>query len=76
MRVKCLSSHILLDLIALNYLVKRKSYEAQQYAVFPMLPPLRLRSTYSSSHTPSLCSSLNMRDQISHPYETEDKIVF
>jgi hypothetical protein len=27
------------------------------------------------SNTPSLCSSLNMRDQVSHPYKTTGKIM-
>jgi hypothetical protein len=33
-----------------------------------------LRSKYSPQH-PVLCSSLNVRDQISHPYRTTGKII-
>jgi hypothetical protein len=40
---------------------------------------ISLRSKYSPQHPvfkhPNLCSSLNVRDQVSHPYRTTGKII-
>jgi hypothetical protein len=60
-------------------LEKSKSYEAH-YAVFSNLvssslfgPNILLNTLFSN--TLSLCSSLNVWDQVSHPYRTTDKIM-
>jgi hypothetical protein len=37
-------------------------------------PNILLRTLFS--HTLSLCSSLNIRDQVSHPYKTTGRIMF
>jgi hypothetical protein len=63
------------------YLAKVMHYAASHFQ-FP--PPcchfIPLRSQYSPKHPVSntlcLCSSLNARDQVSHPYKTTGKIVF
>jgi hypothetical protein len=65
-----------------NYLSRSTSYEAPHYAVYSWL--LLLRSLlrphilFSTSFwkTLSLCSSLNVRNQISHPYITTSKWMF
>jgi hypothetical protein len=55
---------------------KSTSYEAPHYVVFSTLPSLHLSSVQLfSSNTLSLCSSLNVRDQVSHPYRTTGKII-
>jgi hypothetical protein len=61
------------------YLMKRTSYEAPHYAVLLQPPvtsslfgPSILLSTLFSN-TLSLCSSLNVRNQVLHPYRTIGK---
>jgi hypothetical protein len=39
----------------------------------PFGPNILLRNLFSK--TLSLCSSLNVRDQVSHPYKTTDRIM-
>jgi hypothetical protein len=61
-----------------TYLAKSTNHEAPHYAIFSILPsphpsPNILLSTLSSN-TLSLCSSLNVRDQVSHPYRTTAKL--
>jgi hypothetical protein len=53
------------------YLEKSTSCEAPQYAVFSNLLSLHL----SLVQIFSLCSSLNVREQVSHPYRTTGKII-
>jgi hypothetical protein len=36
-------------------------------------PNILLRTLFSN--TPHLCSSLNVRDQVSHPYETTNRTI-
>jgi hypothetical protein len=45
-------------------------YEAPHYAVFSNIS---LRTLFSN--TLSMCTSLNVRDQVSHPYRTTGKII-
>jgi polysaccharide pyruvyl transferase WcaK-like protein len=58
-------------------MVKGISYEAPHYAVFSSSslfgPDILLNTLFSK--TLSLCSSLNVRDQVSHSYRTTGKIV-
>jgi hypothetical protein len=62
-------------------LEKSTSYEAPHYAVFSKPsatsslfgPNVLLNALFSN--TLSLCSSLNVRDQVSHPYRTSGKII-
>jgi hypothetical protein len=54
------------------YLEKSTSYEAPHYAVFSNLLSLHPSSVQIfSSNTLSLCSSLNVRDQVSHHTEQQ-----
>jgi len=51
-------------------MVKGISYKAPRYVVFSSLPPLL--SAYVQirfSNILKLCSSLSVRDQVSHPYK-------
>jgi hypothetical protein len=69
---------ILFDLIFLIVLGEEYNLEALRYAVFSTLPsphlsPNILLSTLFSNAL-ILCSSLNVSDQVSHPYRTKDKI--
>jgi hypothetical protein len=62
-------------------LARSTSYEAPHYAVSSNLPPLisllgpNILLSTLFSNTLSLCSSLNVRDQVSHPYRTTGKII-
>jgi len=59
-----------------DHLVKRTSYEAPPYAVFSSFPPLPyipLITLFSYIHDP--CSSLSVRDQVSHPCKTTTPFV-
>jgi hypothetical protein len=51
---------------------KSTNHEALRYAVFFNL--LYISSLFGPN-TPGLCSSLNVRDQVSHPYRTTGKII-
>jgi putative component of membrane protein insertase Oxa1/YidC/SpoIIIJ protein YidD len=70
---------ILLDLIIVNYIIRKvqvmKALIMQFYTTSCYFIPLS--SKYSSQHTVlytlSLCSSLNDIDQVSHPYKTTGK---
>jgi hypothetical protein len=58
--------------------VRSTGYEAPHYAIFSTLLSLHPSSILLStlfSNTLSLCSSFNVRDQVSHPYRTTGKIV-
>jgi hypothetical protein len=64
------------------YLAKSTNDEALHYVVFSILLSPHLSSVQISSSaprfqppSPSLWSSLNVRDQVSHPYRTTGKIV-
>jgi hypothetical protein len=59
----------LLDVITLLIFGEGKEHKALRYVVFS--------TPFSTlfSKTLSLHSSLNMRDQVSHPYKTTDKII-
>jgi hypothetical protein len=59
---------------------KKKKDEAPRYAILSTLPslhpsPFQIFSTAPCSQTPCLCSSLNIRDQVSHPYRTTRNII-
>jgi hypothetical protein len=58
-----------------SYLAKNTIYEAPHYAVFS-IPPVT-SSTFSPNilNTLSLCTSLNVRDNVSHPYKTTCKFI-
>jgi hypothetical protein len=67
-------------LIILLHLAKNTNHEALRYAIFSTQPvtsslfgPNILFSTLFSN-TLSLCSFLNVRDQVSHAYRTTGKI--
>jgi hypothetical protein len=91
MRATCSVNLSFLELIILIILGESASYETPHYAVFSILLSLHVSSVqiFSSalcSHqsrlsiTPrqnilSLRSSLNVRDQVSHPYTTTDNII-
>jgi hypothetical protein len=58
--------------------VRNINYESSHYAIFPSLPLTSLLITQSPpqnplSYLPNLCSSLNVRDQVSRPYKTTGK---
>jgi hypothetical protein len=63
------------------YLEKSTSYETPHYAAFSNFLSLhpssvQIFSSIPCSQTPlSPCSALNVRDQVSHPYRTPDKII-
>jgi hypothetical protein len=63
------------------YMVKSISYEALHYAVFSNLLPLHPSSVHIFSlatlfsNTFSLCSSLNVRHQVSDPHKTTENII-
>jgi hypothetical protein len=61
---------ILLDLIILIGLWRSTNCNASHYTVF-----FCIQSHTLFSDVLSLCSSFNMRDQISNPYRTRDKII-
>jgi hypothetical protein len=78
----CPANLILLDLIILIMFCERStSYEAPRYVVSCNLPSLHLSlvqifsSAPCSQNTLSLCSSLNVGDQVSHPYRITGKII-
>jgi hypothetical protein len=73
MRATCPTYFILLDFITILYFVKRANYEASHYAIFSSLTSFRpswaqIFCSAPCSDTLSLCSSLSLRDQVSHPY--------
>jgi hypothetical protein len=61
-------------------MMKNTGCEVHHYAIFstiillPLGPNILLNSLFSK--TISLCSSLKVRDQVSHPYSTTYKITF
>jgi len=76
----CPARFILLHLIAEQYMMSSTDYEAPHYVVFSTLlsfPPLRSRNLLSTlfSNTLSPCSSLIVRDQVSHTYTTTVRII-
>jgi hypothetical protein len=79
-RSTCLAQLILLNLIILIYLAKSTNHAAPHNAVFstlfhfiPLGPNIILSTLFSS--TLSLCSSLNVMDQVSHLYRIASKII-
>jgi hypothetical protein len=71
---------IFLDLILLIILGKEYKLRSSLLCIFHLPPvtwslfsPSFLHSTLFSN-TLSLCSSLNVRDQVSHPYKTTGKV--
>jgi hypothetical protein len=79
MRATCPAHIILLDLIILTILVKSSNYGAPHYAIFPQspatLPVLGPNILLSTLFSGNLRSSINVRDQVSHPYNTTGKII-
>jgi hypothetical protein len=66
-------AHLILNLIIL--IILSETYEAPCYAVFSTLLSLHpFLVQIFSSNILIACSSLNVRDQVSHPYRTTDKI--
>jgi hypothetical protein len=80
MRATCAAHIIPLDLITL--IILGEVYKLWSSTLFSFLqPPItsvlfgpNILLTTLFSNTLSLCSSLNIRDQVSHPYRTTDKI--
>jgi hypothetical protein len=73
-------SYLILNLITQIMLLRNTSYEAPHYAVLSNLllfhPSwLKIFSSAPCSQTSCVCSSLNVRDQVSHPYKTAGCIV-
>jgi hypothetical protein len=71
-------THTLHNLIS-QYLVRSTNQEAPHYAIFSVSRYfLSLRPKYSSetlfSNIFMLCSSLHLREEVSHPYKTTGKI--
>jgi hypothetical protein len=56
-----------------NNLVKTTNYEAPHYAIFLFSPNTVLSTLFWNIL--NQCSSLNLRDQVSHPYRTRGKII-
>jgi hypothetical protein len=81
LRATCPVHLSLLDSSPELYLVRRTEHKAPHYAVFPtyLLPhPSRAQNNILStifSKTLSLHSSLNVSNQVSHPYKTTGKII-
>jgi hypothetical protein len=76
----CLAHLILLGLIILIIFGKSRSCEAPHYAVSSKLLFNNFRSKYSPKHpvfrySQSALVPLNVRDRVSHPYETTGKII-
>jgi len=79
-RATCRTHHILLDFITL--ITSGGEYKSGSYSVFGFLQPsvtsfLLGPSIFLSTlflNAISLCSSLNMRNQVSHPCNTTDSI--
>jgi hypothetical protein len=72
----CPAHFILLDLITIIICGKKYKYEALHYAVFSslfLLPPSLPLGFFSNVLNP--CSSLNVRNQVSHPYKMTGKII-
>jgi hypothetical protein len=75
-RATCPAYLILLDLIVLIILVRRVQVMKlliMQFSPASFGPNILLSTLFSN--TLSLCSSLNVRDQVSHPYRTTGKII-
>jgi len=68
-RATCPAHLILLDIIILKYSVKNTGCEVHHYAVFSTIhllgPNILLNTLFSKTF--SFCSSLKVRDQVSHP---------
>jgi hypothetical protein len=82
-RATCAIHLIRLDFIILLSLVRSRIYEARDYAIFSGL--LSLPPSYAHTNIPlstpfsntlRLCTSLNVTDQVSHPYKTTGKLQF
>ena len=74
-RAMCHAHLIFLDLIT-QIIFGEKDHKAPRYVVFSTLWYLVLLSPDRLlSNTLRLCSSLNVRDQASHPYKTSVKII-
>jgi hypothetical protein len=66
-------------LILIGFIIL-KFCEAPHYAILSSLlslHPSQVKILFSSpcSQTPPMCSSLNVRDEVSYPYETKSKII-
>jgi hypothetical protein len=72
--ITCQAYLILLDFISIIKKVKRTNHEAAQCVIFSILPLLtfhyvQMFSSALLSNTLNLCSSITVKDQVSHPYK-------
>jgi hypothetical protein len=72
-------AHLILFDLSILIIVGEELWNSSLCSFLASCHFIRFRSKYSPHHTVlkhlSLCFSLNVRDQISHPYKTTGKII-